>query len=76
MGMHDGFETKRSRGRDPNNSDGTGCEGLLVALGTVEESRSAGAHVLAVIEADFSYFVNNNPVAMEIWGFTEMSDDA
>ena len=31
---------------------------------------------MAVIEADFSYFVNNNPVAMEIWGFTEMSDDA
>ncbi len=61
LGMHDGFETKRSRGRGPE-----GCEALLVQLG--KDSTGRGSHVIEAIEADFSYFVNNNPVALEIWG--------
>ena len=62
--MNDGFESARTR--DPN--FGTHCEQVVVKL-------ARAVHVTR-IEMDFSYFVNNNPVAMEILGYVADTGDS
>eukprot|EP00392_Amoebophrya_sp_AT5.2_P011197 g11272.t1 len=52
LGMHDGFETKRTRDVD----------GIQEAVFWLER----GTGSLAAVEWDFSFFVNNNPVYVEL----------
>ena len=54
--MHDGFETKRSRGSDSR------FEEAVIELGP-----RASVTPLHFVDLDFSYFVNNNPQSIELW---------
>ena len=65
LGMHDGFETKRSRKGAAN------YECVLIQLGNSSIS-TEGLNTCKpkMLEMDFSYFVNNNPFAMDILAYT------
>ena len=65
LGMHDGFETKRSRKGAAN------YECVLIQLGN-SSICTEGLNTCKpkMLEMDFSYFVNNNPFAMDILAYT------
>jgi len=59
LSMHDGFESARSRVKGHK-------EILVVGLGS--------PHVVHRVELDFTFFVNNNPRSVQVYGRTAKDD--
>lgn len=60
LGMFNGFETKRSRGGHH--------EEVVVKLATPTMGGGGSRCAPRLLMLDFSYFVNNNPHEVEVWG--------